>query len=180
MLMNEKLLKNLHKIFRIDPYIREIYKIGGKELDYVDTETVSIGKEFWFDTMSAIGIAAMEKEMDYKTESTTLTAKREEIEGRWKVSGKCDLKLLNSIANSWRNGIIEIKFTNGVLNLSFASLTGKPENVEALINAINIAKPAHLGLLVKYKYRVWRDILPENWNYYTKYTWREIMEKEVL
>ena len=53
--------------------------------------------------MSAERIEALEKELAYKTNAKTIELKRTEIEARWKASGKCDVELLQAIANSWRN-----------------------------------------------------------------------------
>lgn len=172
------LLKNLHKLFREDPYIKSLMEAAGTRLEDIDKNADGIGSEFWFDTMSTVGIAIMENQLDYKTMSETLEGKREEIEGRWKTSGKCDLKLLQRIADSWRNGAVAVTFTEAVIELTFISITGIPYNLDALKVIIEEAKPAHLPIRYNFTYRVWASLPPKKWEYYKKYTWREVMEKE--
>ncbi|MGL5314365.1 MAG: hypothetical protein ACRC92_14035, partial [Peptostreptococcaceae bacterium] len=104
--------------------------------------------------------------------------KREEIEGRWKIAGKCDLQLLQAIANSWRNGQVAVMFTNAVIEVTFISIIGIPRDVEALKSAVEKAKPAHLPINYNFKYRVWGLLPPKTWEYYKQYTWEEILKKE--
>ncbi|MGL4672618.1 putative phage tail protein [Cetobacterium sp.] len=172
------IIKNLHKVFRTDPYINNLLGVGGGKLDELSVEADNIEKEYWFDTMTAIGIAIMENQMDYKCMSKDIEAKREEIEGRWKISGKCDLQLLQAIANSWRNGQVVVMFTNAVIEITFISITGIPLDVETLKASIEEAKPAHLPIKFNFRYRVWGQLPPKTWGYYKKYTWEEILKKE--
>ncbi|MCQ9627781.1 DUF2313 domain-containing protein [Cetobacterium somerae] len=173
-----QIINNLHKIFRVDPYINNLLGTAGDKLDDISTKTDEVGKEYWFDTMSAVGIAIMENQMDYKCMGKTIEEKREEIEGRWKIAGKCDLQLLQTIANTWRNGQVAVIFTNAVIEITFISIVGIPRDVEALKEAINQAKPAHLPINYTFRYRVWGLLPPNNWEYYKKYTWDEVMKKE--
>lgn len=173
-----QIINNLHKVFRVDPYINNLLGTGGERLDDISTKADGIEKEHWFDTMSAIGIAIMENQMDYKCMGKTIEEKREEIEGHWKIAGKCDLQLLQTIANSWRNGQVAVMFTNAVIEITFISIVGIPRDVDALKAAIDNAKPAHLPINYTFRYRVWGLLPPKNWEYYKKYTWEEVMKKE--
>ncbi|MGL5052499.1 MAG: putative phage tail protein, partial [Cetobacterium sp.] len=103
-----QIVNNLHKIFRSDSYINNLLGVAGERLDNYEKKAEGLEKEFWFDTMSALGIAILEEQLAYNTMSNTLEGKREELEARWKTSGKCDLKLLQIIANSWRNGEVAV------------------------------------------------------------------------
>lgn len=173
-----QLINNLHKVFRTDSYINNLLGTAGERLDNISTKADKIKKEYWFDTMSAIGIAIMENQMDYKCKSKTIEEKREELESRWKVAGKCDLQLLQTIANSWRNGEVTVMFTNAVINITFVSVIGIPRDVEALKSIINEAKPAHLPINYVFKYRIWGLLPPKIWDYYKRYTWGEVLRKE--
>lgn len=172
------LINNLHKIVRKDQFINAILNSPGVHLDELKEKLVLIQKEFLFSTMSLERIQALEKELNYKTESNTIEGKRIEIEARWKTKGKCDLELLQTIANNWRNGEVEVKFINGVIFINFISIIGVPDGVETLIAAITEAIPAHLGINFNYIYRLWKDLPPETWEHYNQYTWEEVMKKE--
>lgn len=178
MLNKESLLKNLHKFYRQDPYIENLMSSYGSKLEALETNTIDLSKEFNFDTMSEVGIAIMEEQLDYNCISTSLDGKREEIEGRWKTAGKCDLKLLQTIANAWRNGEVAIMFTNACIKITFISIVGIPRNVEALKSAIEEAKPAHLPVEYTFRYRTWGNLLQNTWGYYKQFTWGEVLKKE--
>lgn len=173
-----QIINNLHKIFREDPYIKNLLETAGEFLDGYAKKATNLSKEFNFDTMSEIGIAIMEEQLDYNCISKTLDGKREEIEGRWKTAGKCDLKLLQTIANAWRNGEVAIMFTNACIKITFISIVGIPRNVEALKSAIEEAKPAHLPVEYTFRYRTWGNLLQNTWGYYKQFTWGEVLKKE--
>lgn len=172
------LINNLHKIIRKDEFINAILNPAGLHLDEVKDKITLLEKEFLFSTMSSERIQELEKELDYKTKSNTLEGKRIEIEARWKTTGKCDLELLQTIANSWRNGEVEIKFNDGTIEITFVSVVGVPDGIDNLKFVLTEAKPAHLGINFNYRYRLWKDLPPKTWEYYNQFTWQEVMEKE--
>ncbi|MEG0840793.1 MAG: DUF2313 domain-containing protein [Cetobacterium sp.] len=173
-----QIINNLHKVFRNDPYIQTLLWEAGKRLDNISSKAENIEKEFWFDTMSAMGIAILENQMDYKSMGKTIADKREELEGRWKIAGKCDLQLLQTIANSWRNGEVAVLFTNACIKITFISIIGIPRDVESLKAAINEAKPAHLPVEYTFRYRTWGNLLQNTWGYYKQYTWGQVLRRE--
>lgn len=175
---SEQLLKNLHKIFRDDPYLKSLLLSAGKNLDYLEKKSKDLGHEFWFDTMSEVGIAILENQMDYLAISKTIEGKREEQEGRWKIAGKCNLELLQKIADSWRNGEVAVIFTNAVIEITFISLVGIPHDVDALKKLIEKAKPAHLPINYNFIYRTWGIVKPKDYLYYKGFTWEEVLRTE--
>ncbi|MGL5050461.1 MAG: putative phage tail protein [Fusobacteriaceae bacterium] len=173
-----QIISNLHKVFRSDSYINNLLGVAGERLDNYEKKAEGLEKEFWFDSMSALGIAILEDQLAYNTMSNTLEGKREELEGRWKTSGKCDLKLLQTIANSWRNGEVAVLFTNACIKVTFISIIGIPRDVEVLKSAINEAKPAHLPIEYTFRYRTWGNLLENNWRYYKQFTWGQVLRRE--
>ena len=155
------LLENLHKIFRSDNYIDNLMEASGKELDNAESKIEQLGKEFFFDTMSSVGIAVLESQLDFKATGDSIEGKREELEARWKTAGKCDLELLKGIANSWRNGEASVLFTNAVIEITF-SIIVIPNNVEALKRSLEEAKPAHLPINFTFKFNSNTDIKVNN------------------
>ncbi len=140
-----KLLSSIHKMFRKDPYIVSLLNAAGIELDKVADKTIQIKKEFLFSTMSMEQVARLENLLNFKTTNTTLEGKRLEIEARWKSSGKCDLILLQSIADTWNTGKIIVRFVNGTIQFGFIGEIQDTYDLKSLQNAIAEAKPAHLG-----------------------------------
>ena len=175
------LIKNLHKDYRKDEYIKEVMGVAGKELSKTSQKTKNLNDEFFFDTMSAVGIALYEGNLDFKT-TGSIGDRRNQIEARWKTAGKCDLELLQTIANSWRNGEIAVLFINGGIIINFISLVGVPYDIENLKLAIETAKPAHLSISWNFIYRTFGMVknFGETTQYWKDkgYTWGDMRDKE--
>lgn len=142
-----QIIKNLHKIFREDPYINNLLGTSGERLDNLSMKSEIIEKEYWFDTMSAIGIALMEEQMAYRCMGRSLEQKRIELEARWKTSSKCDLDLLQTIADTWINGEARVSFKDAHIMLEFKE---NPDDIYLLTTAIEAAKPAHIPIGYRY------------------------------
>jgi hypothetical protein len=144
----DKLLSSIHKMFRKDPYIVSLLNAAGIELDKVANKTIQIKEEFLFSTMSLEQVARLENLLDFKTTSASLEGKRLEIEARWKSSGKCDLELLQTIAEAWKADTVKLSFKKGVIIVDFLGGMNIDYDMTGLRNALNEAKPAHLPLLL--------------------------------
>lgn len=175
---NEKLISIIHKMFRKDPYILSLFESWGITLDELESKLRLLSQEYLFSTMSNERIKELEKELAYKTMSNTLEGKRTEIEARWKMSGKCDVELLQTIANSWRNGVIKVFFIDATIEIKFVSLVGIPDDLNTLKFMIDEAKPAHLPINFSFMYRTWGMLPPRTWGQIGAFTWKELREKE--
>ncbi len=142
----DKLLQSIHKIFRNDSYIKSLFRAEGKNIDKLISLANDLKKEFLFSSMSEDMIKAWEKLMNYKTSNSDIDNRRKEIEARWKTSGKCDLKLLQAIADAWRAGTVILSFIDGTIQLGFTSEASSDYDLIGLTNSINEAKPAHLDM----------------------------------
>ena len=150
----EEMIKSLHKLFRKDPYINSILQAAGIDLDKINIETDGIKTEMFFDTMTEKGILIYQKELAYIPKSLTLEGKRIEIESRYKSSGKCDLTLLQRIADTWNAGLIIVRFVNGVIQLAFSGEVQQDYDLKGLKQSIEEIKPAHLGFEFIYSERL--------------------------
>ena len=45
---NQLIIKNIHKIFRRDPYIQVLLGAAGQKLSEIENKINSLSKEFWF------------------------------------------------------------------------------------------------------------------------------------
>lgn len=174
----ELLISYIHKLLRQDPYINDLFGAVGKTLDDLEGTLKKLSNEFLFSTMTEDRIKELEKELAYTTDSKTLEGKRAEIEARWKMSGKCDVELLQTIANSWRNGVIKVSFIDATIEIKFVSLVGIPDDLNTLKFMIDEAKPAHLPINFSFMYRTWGMLPPRTWGQIGAFTWKELREKE--
>ncbi|WP_300343399.1 DUF2313 domain-containing protein [Fusobacterium sp.] len=172
------LINNLHKIVRKDEFINTILNPAGLHLDKLKNRINLIQKEFLFSTMSLERIKALEKELSYKTNSITLEGKRIEIEARWKTSGKCDLELLQTIANTWKPETVTIKFINGDIQVDFLGGINGDFDLIGLRNALDEAKPAHLWLDLTFEEQQATKIYFKTYN--TEEIEEEFIEKNKL
>lgn len=172
------LINNLHKIVRKDEFINTILNPAGLHLDKLKNRINLIQKEFLFSTMSLERIKALEKELSYKTNSITLEGKRIEIEARWKTSGKCDLELLQTIANTWKPETVTIKFINGDIQVDFLGGINGDFDLIGLRNALDEAKPAHLWLVLTFEEQQATKIYFKTYN--TEEIEEEFIEKNKL
>ena len=62
------------------------------------------------------------------------------------------------MCNAWKRGEVEADFISGKLKLKFVGEYGIPDDVDSLISAVDEVKPAHIPLLLLYKYLLIRDI----------------------
>lgn len=155
----DKLIKNLHKLYREDPYINELFNSVGISLNNLTDAIIDLEKEFWFDTMTSWGIENLEKDLAFKTNpKSSIEDRRSQLQARWISNGKTDLALLQNIANSWKNGEIDVKFVNGKIQCTFSGEYGIPKDIDNLKYALEEVKPAHLAIIFAFKFLYIRDI----------------------
>lgn len=154
----DKLIKNLHKVFREDAFINEIFNSTGLTLDDLNNAIEDLEKQYWFDTMTW-AIPVHEKLLAIKSNPTnSIEDRRSFIEAKWKSSGKADLNLIQAVCNSWKNGKVNASFINGKIELKFNGEYGVPSNLEGLMKVLDDVKPAHLGLNYIFAYLLIKDI----------------------
>ncbi len=90
--------------------------------------------------------------------NVTDDARRTAIEAKWKSGGKCDMALLQAIADSWKNGNVDIRFEGGTIVVTFVGEYGVPSDLATLENALDEAKPAHLPISYVFRYLLVRDV----------------------
>lgn len=153
-----RILKLQHKLVREDPYVIDMTKATDLSIEDIEKALEDIEKQFWFDTMTW-GADILAKQLDIKIPAnTSIEDKRSILEARWKNSGKSDIYLLQAIADSWKNGEIEVGFVNGKIQIKFIGEYGAPSDINSLKREIDLAKPAHLGVFYLFKYLLIRDI----------------------
>lgn len=154
----DNLINNMHQLSRNDPFTLELLQAISKELDSISKNQSDFVNEYFFDTATWY-LDKYAKELNIKFASDTpIEEKRAIIEAKWKSSGKADIFLLQAIADSWKNGEIEVSFTDGKINVKFNSILGVPSDLTNLKTALETAKPAHLAILYLFKYLLIKEI----------------------
>jgi len=156
-----EMVKHLHKLYRTDPWVNQLFNSAGIEMDKIQELLVEIEHQFFFDTATQTGLGVYEKELGITTrKSVSIADRRSTIAAKWKMGGISSLELMQMIADSWYNGAVEVKFINGKISVQFVSIYGIPTDLEALQDAIGQIKPAHLAIYYTFKYRMHSQLTP--------------------
>lgn len=90
--------------------------------------------------------------------NASVTDRKNELSAKWRTRGKVTETQLQRIADAWENGTVKVGYDGKVIHLVFNGVYGVPVNVDALKQAIDRAKPAHLPVDYAYQYLLVRDV----------------------
>lgn len=153
----DNLINNVHKIMRVDPFIKKMFISAGLNMDNIEDAMNDLEAQYWIDT-ATWGLTIWESLLAIKISSNNIEIRRSIIEGKIKGGGKANLTLLQSVADSWRNGEITVTFVNGKINVAFSGEYGVPTDIDSLKAALEDIKPAHLAIVYAYNYLLIIDI----------------------
>lgn len=156
----QNLIQNLHKRYRNDPWLNELFNSTVLTLDLIERELIFLYEQFWFDTVDAKFLPVYEKLLNIKTNpNSSIEDRRAFVEATWKSSGgKCDIKLIQAVCNSWKNGNVTASFINGTIQLKFIGEHGVPKDLDTLILKVDDVKPTHLPLTYVFTYLLIKEI----------------------
>ena len=174
-MIKNNLLDNLNKLIREDEYIISLCNNIGIELDKVSLLIENIYKNLFFTSLDEkIGIPLMLNLLKLTlNENLTTEEKQQAIQAKWKAKGNCTEKLLQTVCDSWKNGIVDVDFINDNLTLNFVGVAGIPSDLESLKAEVNKTKPAYLLVDYIFHYLYWD--LWDSWDL----TWDEFESKDL-
>ena len=73
-------------------------------------------------------------------------------------NGHNEIKLIQKICDSWKNGEIEADFVDGKIQIQFIGSFGIPSDLDSLKESIEEIKPAHLPIAWLYRYLLKKEI----------------------
>lgn len=152
-------LKVVSKFLKKDILFRDFVKAVCLAIEDLDKAATVTKNNFYFDKMTLNAVIFMEKLLKIIPKATqTLDNRRDVIRARWRGYGHNSIKLIQMVCEAWKNGEVEADFVNGKIQLKFIGEYGIPEDLQALIDAINVIKPSHLAYYLIYKYLLIEDI----------------------
>lgn len=155
----EFVLAQLHRLYRNDPWVGALFSAAGASLDQVADVVLAAYESNWFDTMPEEYVRRYESRMGLTAKAgQTLEDRRSAIEAKWKSSGTVGVDLLQAVADSWRNGEVNVDFVGGKIDLTFNSIYGVPADLTGLLSAIDDVKPAHLAVVYTLRYLLIKDV----------------------
>ncbi len=156
--MKERLLKYLHRAYRKDEYVNSFLAGVKAVYENFNCSLIRISNLLHFNRLDVSGCEWWERQCAIKNIYSTLADRVSLIRARWLANAHNDIKLIQSVCNSWKNGEVEAGFVDGKLQIKFVGEYGIPENLRALLDEIENIKPAHLGYLILFKYLLIEDI----------------------
>lgn len=152
-------IKNMPSAFEKDPWLSTLFQAASIQLSDLLAEMTQIAADMFVDTMSErqLQIEEFACGLDANV-AMDLDTRRSLLEARWKTGGKCGVKLLQTICDSWKDGSVNVTFLDGTIVLKFSGSAGIPENIDALKTAVEAARPAHLPVDYEYVYHTVSDV----------------------
>lgn len=169
---NNKLILYLPKFLRKSRIIQDITKTYNLEIEYIEASVedvynqMDIDKCTWF-----LPFLELEYGISIDT-SKTLEERRSGLKAKMRGTGIVNLELLQMVANSWKNGEVNVEFTKeGLIKITFNSEFGVPTQLDGLKKAIDEVKPAHLGVYYEFLYILVKNV--------QSMTLNELQEKKI-
>lgn len=142
----EYALKVINKMYRNDPWVRELYQAAGIQLQDIDELLDVLLDNGFFDAVGDRGLRVYEKDLGIKGDGT-VEQRRAIVQMLWNNNGKCTLEKIKAIVKTFVLDDVEVEFVDGVLKLEF--------NNSAFVYAIpqirrnlTVVKPSHIGLSI--------------------------------
>lgn len=156
MLSKDYCIKTLHKLYRTDKWINELFNSVGLSLDNISDTVEQIYNNNYFDTADEKAVKYYEYELGITPGSyQSLDDRRVVIRARWINNGKVDINLLQEVANSWKYGTTALEFIGGRIHVKFISPIGVPADLQALQEVLEDTKPAHLAIYYTFLWLTW-------------------------
>lgn len=153
----DDLIKLMHKAYRNDPWLQELFQSAGITLDNLTEYVNELNAQYFFDTATDAGLRIYEKELGIAPAST-IENRRAAVEAAWKNGAKVGIEQLQAVADSWKNGEIDVSFQDGKIHIQFIGDFGVPSDLDSLKEAMERTKPAHLAIVYAFRYILIKDI----------------------
>lgn len=157
--MYNKILNLLHRFDKSCKFVQDIVKAIADFFNVIDLKITNIYLNFFFSSLTIDGVEYFENLLKITPlQSQTIEDRRSAIRAKWLSKVHCSIGLIQLVCNAWKRGEVEADFISGKLKLKFVGEYGIPDDVDSLISAVDEVKPAHIPLLLLYKYLLIRDI----------------------
>lgn len=155
----DDLLFRMNKLNAVDPMVRNIMEAIAADMELSDAQVRQLIADMFFDTCSEDMLEFYEREAAVTPMAgQNLDGRRASVEAKWKSSGKIDIEMLQTVADSWRNGKIDVDFVDNKIQITFVDRFGLPADRAGLELALDEVKPAHLPIVYFVRYLMVADV----------------------
>lgn len=155
----ETIKKLINKVYRLDTFVKVLLSPIGNYLDRLYRIIIILRYNFFFDSLNEDGCTYFEKLLAITPRTgDSLENRQARIQAKWLSNNHNDIRLIQSVCDSWKNGEIAADFVDGKIQIQFIGEFGVPEDLNSLIDAINEIKPAHLPFMFLFRYLLIENI----------------------
>ncbi len=155
----EKIKKLLNRVYRLDTFVEILLSPIGKYLDKIYTILTLLRNNFFFDSLDESGCLYFEKLLAITpSPEDTIENRRARIQAKWLSNNHNCITLIQNICNSWTDGEAIANFVGGKISIEFTKTIGTPANLNSLLEAVKEIKPAHIPILVLFRYLIIEEI----------------------
>lgn len=140
-------LKAINKMYRNDPWVRELYQAAGLQLQDIDELLNVLLDNGFFDAVGDRGLRVYEKDLGIKGDGT-VEQRRAIVQMLWNNNGKCTLEKIKAIVKTFVLDDVDVKFEEGVLKLEFNN-SSFVYAIHQIRNNLTVVKPSHIGLKIE-------------------------------
>lgn len=140
-------LKAINKMYRNDPWVRELYQAAGLQLQDIDKLLDVLLDNGFFDAVGERGLRVYEKDLGIKGDGT-VEQRRAIVQMLWNNNGKCTLEKIKAIVKTFVLDDVDVKFEEGVLKLEFNN-SSFVYAIPQIRNNLTVVKPSHIGLKIE-------------------------------
>lgn len=153
------LLKLLNKIYRDCGFVQMLINAVAHYINIVYQKIMFVRSVFYFDELDLEGCKYWEELLDIKPrQNQTIAERQSQIQAKWYSNIHSDIELIQLVCDAWKNGEVIADFIDGKIRLTFVGEIGIPTDLQALYEAIDRTKPAHLPYESLFRYLLIRDI----------------------
>lgn len=168
---------NLHTWYQEDPWIKQLDRGVQPELDTALNDMEAAYAQNFADT-ATWGLEIYERELGLSKGKRSLEDRRSAVQAGWQRGGRIGIQEIQTAANSWRNGAVQVAFKPPVIVVEFVSVYGIPTDLDGLKAAIGLIKPAHLAIEYIFRFMTWDefDAYGKTWDQWDALglTWDEL------
>lgn len=142
----EYALKAINKMYRNEPWVRELYQSAGLQLQDIDVLLDELLDNGFFDTVSERGLRVYEKDLGIVAKGS-IEQRRNIVQMLWNNSGKCTLEKIKAIIKTFVLDDVDVKFEDGLLKIEFYD-SSFVYAVNQIRENLTIVKPSHIGISI--------------------------------
>lgn len=142
----EYALKAINKMYRNDPWVRELYQSAGLQLQDIDVLLDELLDNGFFDTVSERGLRVYEKDLGIVAKGS-IEQRRNIVQMLWNNSSKCTLEKIKAIIKTFVLDDVDVKFEDGLLKIEFYD-SSFVYAVNQIRENLKIVKPSHIGISI--------------------------------